>query len=149
MFPYCSTPLVENHMTPEAPYSSLTGAREGTRTPIRRSGLDPKSSASASSATLALSLLTLYVTITINSLIGMRQGVKATKPENRRSQPGIPPLVSAGASRGGFQFSGYRSIQRQAQEGCQTETTVLPVPFQTARRISLKGMALLRYSPIP
>jgi hypothetical protein len=29
------------------------GAREGTRTPIRRCGLDPKSSASANSATLA------------------------------------------------------------------------------------------------
>ena len=57
----------------------MTGAREGTRTPIRNYGLDPKSSASANSATLALTIY--YSILTINYSPPMCQEVKARKSQ--------------------------------------------------------------------
>ena len=79
----------------------------------------------------------------------MCQGVKAIKPENRRSQLEILLLVLIVARHGGFQFLRCSVIQRQARERYQMATIVLLVPVRTAHHIFLKRRALLRHSPIP
>ena len=82
----------------------LIGAREGTRTPIRQCGLDPKSSASASSATLALKVLYHKYTLTSNYSAIMCQEEKQSKLVgsgiHRESQFVVEDLLITG-QRGG------------------------------------------------